>query len=86
VQIEGKIEDDSGLEYVQILWGVPGQETTVVNLKGEDITLPFDFANPISVNRFRVPDSRAVDAHNLIIKVKDLKNPEVVRQITFLIR
>lgn len=86
VQIEGKIEDDNGLEYIQILWGVPGQETTIVNLKGEDITLPFDFANPISVNRFRVPDSRTVTSHNLIIKVKDLKNPEVVRQITFLIR
>ncbi|GAB4188473.1 MAG: hypothetical protein OHK0057_27190 [Thermoflexibacter sp.] len=86
VQIEGKIEDDSGLEYIQILWGPPGQETTIVNLKGEDITLPFDFANPISVNRFKVPDSRVVDTHNLIVKVKDLKNPEVVRQITFLIR
>jgi len=86
VQIEGKIEDDSGLEYIQILWGPSGQETMVVNLRGSDITLPFDFANPISINRFRVPDDRQITTCNLIIKVKDLKNPEVLRQITFLVR
>jgi hypothetical protein len=86
LQIEGKIEDDKQLEYIQILTGVPGQEATVVNLKGADITLPFDFADPRSINKFRIPDSRTLSSYNLIIKVKDTKNAEVVRTFTFQVR
>jgi hypothetical protein len=86
VQIDGKIEEDRGLEYIQILWGPEGQESTIVNLKGSNITLPFDFADPRSVNRFVVPDSRTITSMRLIIKAKDLKNPEEIRQFVFQVR
>jgi hypothetical protein len=83
LQIEGKIEEDRALEYVRIAWGPTGQETQIVDLKGTDITLPFDFADARSINRFRVPDTRNVDTYTLIIRVKDLKNAEVVIRYVF---
>lgn len=82
LQIEGKVEEDRGLEYIRIDWGPSGQEANIVNLKGADITLPFDFADQRSVNKFRVPE-QGTGSYTLIIRVKDLKNPEQIVRYTF---
>ncbi len=83
LQVEGKVEEDRALEYIRIFWGPTGQETQVVDLKGADITLPFDFADARSINRFRVPDTRNIDTYTLIIRVKDLKNAEEITRYVF---
>lgn len=82
-QIEGKVEEDRALEYIRIFWGPTGQEAQLVDLKGSDITLPFDFADARSINRFRVPDTRVGTSYTLIIRVKDLKNAEVSIRYVF---
>lgn len=82
LQIEGKVDEDRSLEYIKIDWGPSGQEANVVNLKEADITLPFDLADRKSVNKFRVPE-QATGLYILIIRVKDLKNPEQIVKYSF---
>lgn len=82
-QIEGKVDEDKALEYIKIDWGVTGAEANIVDLKGANLTLPFDFADQKSINKFRVPDTSAISTYTLIIRVKDLKNPEQTLRYTF---
>ena len=88
LQIEGKIEEDRALEYIRVFWGPTGQETQLVDLKTADITLPFDFASLAARtgragNTFAVPDTRVGSSYSLIIRAKDLKNPEIVLRYVF---
>ena len=83
LQVEGKVEEDRALEYFRINFGLAGtaQLPNLINLNTAQIKLPFDFADPLSTNRFRIPENaRAGQQYVLEIRVKDLKNPEVLRR------
>lgn len=86
LRIEGKVEDDLGLEYYRVFWGIEGQEVRVVDLDGTGISLPFNFADVRSVNEFIVPqDARIGEIYKLSIKVKDLRNEEIETVFRFIV-
>jgi len=85
LRIEGKIDDDSPLSYLRILWGQQGKQQTILNLEGSKITtLPFDFSDPLATKLFVVPANAQVDSlYVLTILVKDFSNTEVQRSFYF---
>jgi len=85
LRIEGKIDDDSPLSYLRILWGQQGRQQTILNLEGSKITtLPFDFSDPLATKLFVVPANAQVDSlYVLTILVKDFSNTEVQRSFYF---
>jgi len=86
LRIEGKVEDDLGLEYYRIFWGIEGQEARIVDLDGTGLNLPFNFADTRSENEFIVPqDARLGNVYKLSIKVKDLRNEEIETVFRFII-
>jgi hypothetical protein len=85
-RIEGKVEDDLGLSYYRIFWGIEGREARVVDLDNTELSLPFNFADTRSINEFIVPqDARVGDIYKLSIKVKDLRNEEIETVFRFVI-
>lgn len=84
--IFGKVLEDRALEYLQIFWGPEQRPERVVNLTAQQLTtLPFDLADPKSVNRFVITEQAAAATRNFILqfRVKDRRNPEVVLTYRF---
>lgn len=87
VRIEGKVEDDLGLTYYRVFWGIEGQEARIVNLDGTGIALPLNFADTRVINEFIVPESaRPEEIYRLIIRVKDLRNDEIETVYRFIVK
>ena len=86
LRIEGKVEDDLGLSYYRIFWGIEGQEVRIVDLDGTGLSLPFNFADIRSINEFTIPQAaRLGDIYKLSIKVKDLRNEEIETVFRFVV-
>ncbi|WP_448518959.1 DUF4625 domain-containing protein [Rhodoflexus sp.] len=86
--IFGKIVEDRALEYVQIFWGPEQRPERVVNLTAQQLTpLPFDLADPNSVNRFVITERAAAASRNFVLqfRIKDTRNPEVVQTFRFVV-
>lgn len=86
--IFGKVLEDRALEYLQIFWGPAQRPERIVNLTAADLTpLPFDLADPRSVNRFRAsPQAGTAREYVLEFRVKDTRNPEVKLTYRFVIQ
>jgi hypothetical protein len=87
--IFGKILEDKALEYVQIFWGPARLPERIVNLTAQQLTsLPFDLADPNSVNRFVITERAAAVSGEFILqfRVKDTRNPEVVQTYRFVVQ
>lgn len=94
LEIFGKVIEDRALEYLQIFWGTENALERVVNLSASQLTpLPFDLADPRSVNRFIVPRLSPIPfpgstllVYILQLRAKDTRNPEVVVTYRFIVR